>query len=59
MLHLLNPTTLQRAELPAAKYFRSSQQLLEAVMSSKDLVQFEVHACVLCGCLFIDFRQLS
>lgn len=45
VLHLLDPTTLLRAELPAAKYFRSHP--LEAVMSSpKGLVQFEVCDCV-------------
>lgn len=41
LLHLLDPTTLARAELPAAKYWRQPHPL-EAVMTSKDLVQFEV-----------------
>jgi hypothetical protein len=44
LLHLLDPTTLNRAEIPASKYWR---QPLEPVMSSKDLVQFEVRfVCV-------------
>ena len=38
LLHFVDPTTLTRAELPAAKYWR---QPLDSVMSSKDLVQFE------------------
>lgn len=42
VLHLVDPTTLARAELPAAKYWRHP---LEAVMTSKDLVQFEVGTC--------------
>jgi hypothetical protein len=39
VVHLLDPCTLQRVELPAFKYFRSP---LKTLFTSKDLIEFEV-----------------
>lgn len=39
VVHLVDPTTMQHAELPAAKFFRAP---FSALFTSKELIEFEV-----------------